>query len=105
MLQYEELEIDENSAFIKWIEICSSEYELQGFTLSKIMDSNFEMAEADVIFRISNSNCAEIPSANFSITDDPINYRVVALFDNGTICSDNLSKETFYRFNSMYNQI
>ena len=103
-LIYEDLEIQQNMATLKWAtQSCSSLYELQGYTLAKITTNNLESVEPDAVFRINNSDTAVIPSTNFTTTSgDTLHYRLVALSDDSTVCSHQETKMTFYRFDSKY---
>lgn len=100
---YSDLIIDEDMVSVKWTsESCSSLFELQGYTYTKITTHNLEVAEPDNTIRINGSNNAVIPSSNFTTTHgDSLYYRLVALFDNLTICSAGKTKIMFYRFDGM----
>lgn len=70
--------------------------------MTNIRSNNLELATPDEVIRINDSYTAEIPSTSFTtIAEDPLHYRLVAL-ENGTVCSHQETKTTFYRFDGMY---
>jgi hypothetical protein len=100
-LIYNDLDIAQDMASLSWsaTRSCSNLFELQGYTLENITTGNLEIIQPDVVIRINNSNTAVIPSANFSTSSgDVLYYRLVALFDNFTLCSHQETRTTFYRF-------
>lgn len=96
-LVYSNLDIEQNMVTVKWIGAnCSAFFEVQGYTLDHLQHDNYTTPE--VVIR-RNSDTAEIPSNLLTTsTGDPIYYRLVAVFDNGIICSHDGTKNTFYRF-------
>ena len=102
---YEDFVVDEDMVVVTWTygpDVCSTLFELQGFTLAKIETEYLEVTEPDAVFREDNSLTAEIPSVNYTTFDgDAVNYRLVALNRyNFTVCSQ--SRFTFYRFDGMH---
>ena len=101
MLQfnYHELDIEENFTTVGWIDegTCNT-YMLQGYTLTSIRNGELRMPE--YIITIVDEYTATIPSDEYS-AGDVILYRLISVDENGTICSGQRSKATFYRFDGM----
>ena len=94
--QYFDVDADGNIT-IGWnngAEICSTDLELHGFTLSSLANG---VQEAQSVTRVPafSDNMAIISAT--SQDEDPVVYRIVALDENRMICSDNSSKITFYK--------
>lgn len=100
-LVYRDLDIEQNMVTLKWIgNNCSSLFEVQGFTLDHLQNANYATPENRI--RRDSDNIAEIPRNKLTtVAGDPIYYRLVAVYDNGTICSHDGTENTFYRFDGM----
>ncbi len=97
IFNYQRLSRQDNETTLGWssINICNEEFELQGF----IIENNEAMASGHVI-QAGSSNTGQILTSQLSTEsgNDILYYRLVAVSDNRTICSDLISQETFYRF-------
>jgi hypothetical protein len=83
---------------VKWIgDNCSSLFEVQGFTFDHLQDNDYTTPE-NVISGMSGT--AEIPTSQLNTsTGEALYYRLVGVFTNGTICSHDGTRNTFYTFN------
>ena len=97
---YNNLDFGMNSVAVKWIgDSCSTLFEVQGYTFNDLENANYTSPEN--VIR-GDSDTAEIPRSQLTTTaGEPIYYRLVAVFDNVTICSHSGTKNTFYRFDGI----
>ena len=97
---YNNLDIGMNSVAVKWIgDNCSTVFEVQGYTFEDLENANYISPEN--VIR-GDSDTAEIPRNQLTTAaGEPIYYRLVAVFDNGTVCSHDGTKNTFYRFDGI----
>jgi hypothetical protein len=92
---YKYLDIRQDMVVLKWTDqSCSTTFELQGYTLGAD-DLNLELVHPDAIFRMNDSNSTVIPSVNFTTSEGPLHYRLVALSDDLVTCSHQETKTTF----------
>ena len=98
---YNDLDIGHDSVVVKWIgDNCSTVFEVQGYTFDDLENANYSSPEN--VIR-GDSDTAEIPRSQLTTTaGESIYYRLVAVLDNGTICSHDGTKNTFYKFDGMY---
>lgn len=90
----------ENRTVIGWTStnICSEIFELQGFT---IRNGQISASPAHVT-SVGSLNTGVIPiNQSSSSSGDEIYYRLVAVNENGAVCSDETSQDTYYRFEGM----
>ena len=104
-LDYQQLDIEENSTTLGWTfdsrEICSTVFMLQGFNLSSLRGGVSTLAAPEFEYTF-NSSRGEIPSNRLRTSaGDPIVYRLVAVDQNGTICSLPTTLEKFFRFDGV----
>ena len=97
---YNSLDIGSDGVAVKWIgDNCSTLFEVQGYTFDDLENANYSSPEN--VIR-GDSDTAEIPCSQLTTAaGEPIYYRLVAVFDNGTVCSHSGTKNTFYRFDGL----
>lgn len=106
-LNYQELDIEEENIKVVLIvngnDVGCDIFISQGFTLTSIQSGDFVTEMPEIHFELDNLISAKIPSDQLtSSTGDPILYRLIAMDENGHICSQSISQDTFYRFDGMY---
>ena len=100
LLDYQELDIGENSTTLGWITedrngTCNT-FILQGFTLSTIQSG--DLTEQAFSITLVNGYTATIPSDEYmNSAGEAILYRLIAVDNNAAICSNMVTQETFYR--------
>ena len=106
-LNYQELDIEENSTTVGWILTGDSEgvcdtFILQGFTLPTIESGDLTKQEFNVT--IVDRYTAIIPSDEYYMNPagDVILYRLIAVDKDETICSTTDTQMTYYRFDGKY---
>lgn len=73
--------------------ICNKEFEVQGFVISN--DQAIAALPSHVI-KAGSSNSTQINSSLFSTPD--VYFRLVAVDEGGSVCSDATSQETYFKF-------
>ena len=105
LLDYQQLDIAETYTRVGWTfdasRECRTTFELQGFPLSLVRDGVMNLQAPAFKFTVQNSTTAVIPSDQLRNSTDFIVYRLVAVDENGTICSLE-TVETFYHLDSEY---
>jgi hypothetical protein len=93
-----DLDVGIDTVTVKWRgDNCSMLFEAQGYSIGHLQGGNYSTPEIRIR---ENSDIVKILSNELStIARDAIYYRLVSVFDNGTICSFN--DDTFYTFNGM----
>lgn len=108
LINYENFNVEQNATTVGWTfeDGCSEVFAIEGYTLTSLRNrlSN-NLPEPIVNYTVH----AAVSSINIqsdqlviSSTGEPIVYRIVAVDENGTICSDETSQNSFYRFDSTY---
>lgn len=70
---------------------------LQGFNLSSVRSEN--LPAPFISYAVENASTVEIPTDYLmSSSGDPIVFRLVAVNENGSICSQSITQERYYRF-------
>ena len=75
---------------------------LQGFPLSSLQSNNLSHPASTI--PAHSSDRAVIPSSKLRSGTEDLYYRIVAVFDNESICENSQSDERFYRFTGEGNQ-
>ena len=96
---YNSLDVGNDGVAVKWIgDSCSTVFEIQGYTFDDLENGDYNSPEN--VIR-GDSDTAEIPRGQLTTAaGNPIYYRLVAVFDNGTVCSHG-TRNTFYRFDGL----
>ena len=98
---YQDLEITNGSIRLGWTVTkqfaCSQRFEIQ-----RILRVNSPTVTSDIAIRVANSTNAVIPLNNSFST---AYFRIVAVSENSSICSDSTSEETLYYFGSTYGYV
>ena len=98
LLNYQKLDIEENSTTVGWMTdysdgICDT-FVLQGFTLE-----NGVLTEQEFNITTVDGYTATIPSDELmNSAGDAILYRLIAVDENANICSETITLMIFYRF-------
>jgi hypothetical protein len=97
-LVYQDLIIGFDGVHLKWIgDNCSMLFEVQGYIFDHLQANNYTDPE-NVISGMSGT--AKIPTNQLNTsTGNAIYYRLVGVYANGTICSHDGTRNTFYTFN------
>lgn len=103
IFDYRELYIEENVTTMGWIYTTNDDQcllRLQGYS---ILTANVSLLVPSYNITEINSNTTEIPSDQLTtIAGEPIYFRLIGSYENGTICSDQTTERTFYTFSGMY---
>ena len=101
LLDYSNLDIEANSAAISWIfnttTVCNRIFVLQGFPLTDVESGVLGTPTFSQMFQ--NASTGVIPSDQLTdLQGDPIVYRLLAVDENGDVCSMAITQVRFFRF-------
>lgn len=106
LVNFQDFAVEQNATTIGWVSnnVCFGEtIMIEGYTVPMLMMGIANLPGPYVSYTIDEASTAQIPADQLlTPTGEPIVYRIIAVDENGAICSDRGSQDMFYRFDCTY---